>query len=219
MSPEDRDRLLEALAAHVPFDGWGATALQRAAEDLGLDPALAADAFPGGARAQALALAAWADRRMLAALAEPAAAEELPRLKVRERVSLALKARFAALAPYREAVRRSLPLFALPHNAPAGLTQLHRTSDAVWNAIGDLSTDHNWYSKRFLLSGVISATTLYWLEDKSEGQARTWAFLDRQLVRVVKLGGRFGQAAKKILGLPDRLLQRGLKTGGRGFGP
>ena len=32
-----RDSLMPALLAHVPFDGWSATALRRAAEDCGVD--------------------------------------------------------------------------------------------------------------------------------------------------------------------------------------
>ncbi len=217
MSGEERDRLLEALLTHVPFDGWGDTALRRAAADIGLDPAVAADLLPSPS-AQVAAFSAWADRQMLARLATPEAADDLARMKVRERVSLALQTRFELLAPHKEALRRSLSHYAFPTNAAAGLTALHRTSDAVWNAIGDSSTDHNWYSKRFLLSGVISATTLYWLEDKSEGNERTWAFLDRQLARVVKLGGRLGKGMKELLSLPDRLLQRGIKAGRKGFG-
>ena len=217
MSPEDRDRLLEALLPHVPFDGWGEAGLRQAAADLGLDPAAAADALPNAA-AQVAAFAAWADRQMLARLEAPEAADALARMKVRERVSFALKSRFELLAPHKEAVRLALRHYAFPTNAAAGLTALHRTSDAVWNAIGDASTDYNWYSKRFLLSGVISATTLYWLEDRSEDHARTWAFLDRQLLQVVKIGGRLGKGMKQLLSLPDRLLQQGMKAGRTGFG-
>lgn len=207
MTTPDRDRLLEALLTHVPFDGWGPLALSHAAQDLEIDPALAAEAFPGGAAAQVAAFSAWADRRMLQALE----GQDLGSLKVRHRVALALRTRFEALAPYKEAVRRGLAHFALPQHAASGLAALHRTSDAIWNLAGDGSTDHNWYSKRLLLSGVISATTLHWLDDRSEGNERTWAFLDRQIDRVVQIGGRLGKGMNRLLSLPDRLFQPGLR--------
>lgn len=209
----DREALLEALLTHVPFDGWGPVALGHAARDLGLDPTLAAELFPGGAADQVAAFAAWADRRMLGALK----GQDLGSLKVRHRVALALRTRFELLAPYKEAVRRGLTHFALPQNAPAGLATLHRTADAVWNLVGDGSTDHNWYSKRLLLAGVLSAATLYWLDDRSEGHTETWSFLDRQIDRVMQIGGQLGKGMNRLLSLPDRLLQTGLR-GRRRFG-
>lgn len=199
----DRDALLEALLPHVPFDGWGKAALRHAAQDLALDPLLAADLLPDAPLAQVLAFSDWADRRMLAALA---AEEPPPRL--RARIHQAARLRFQALEPHREAVRRGLATLALPHHALAGLQALHRTSDAIWTAAGESSTDYNWYSKRLLLAGVLSATTLYWLEDRSEDSARTWDFLARKLDQAVSLGGRAGQGLQRLLNAPDRLLQR-----------
>jgi ubiquinone biosynthesis protein COQ9 len=165
-----------------------------------------------------LAFAAWADRRMSAAVAASAPPAEGERPGIRDRIAQALKARFEVLEPHREAVRRGLTVLALPHNAAAGLAALHRTADAVWTAVGDSSTDWNWYSKRLLLAGVLSATTLYWLEDKSEGHERTWAFLDRQLERVVQIGGKLGQAVKRALSFPDRVVARGMKMARKSYG-
>lgn len=200
----DRDRLLEALLPHVAFDGWGGAALRHAARDLGLDPLLAADLLPEAALAQVLAFSDWADRRML----EQLVAHDQPVPRQRDRIHLAVRLRFQALEPHREAVRRALTSLALPLNAAAGLKALHHTSDAIWNAAGDGSTDYNWYSKRLLLAGVLSATTLYWLEDRSEDSTRTWDFLTRRLDQVVRLGGRLGQGVQRLLNAPDRLAQR-----------
>jgi len=204
MTPDEKDRLLRAMLTHVAFDGWGREALVRGAEDIGLDPSLAEELLPGGPRGQIAAFADWADRAMLAALGE----EDLETLGTTARVALAVRLRFEALEPYQEAVRRSLAQLALPGGAFSGLTLLHRTSDAIWNAVGDTSTDHNWYTKRMLLGGVISATTLYWLDDRSEGKRRTWAFLDRRLRDVVRIGGHLGKTMQRALSLPDRAVQR-----------
>jgi len=217
LNADGRDRLIEALARQVPFEGWGEKALAAAAAAEGIDPVLAAELLPTAQRQQVLAFAAWADRRMAAALAAEAPAEgEAP--KFRDRIAHALRLRFDLLLPHQDAVRRGLQVLALPTNLGAGLAALHHSADAVWHALGDSSTDWNWYSKRLLLGGVISATTLYWLEDKSEGHERTWIFLDRQLERVVKLGGKLGQGVKRALSLPDKLVAKGIALARKSYG-
>jgi len=213
----ERDRLIEALARQVPFEGWGDKALAAAAEAEGIDPVLAAELVPTAARQQVLAFASWADRRMVAALAAEAPPEGDPP-SLRERVAHGLRTRFRILLPHQDAVRSGLQVLALPPNLGAGLQAVHGTADTLWNALGDSSTDWNWYSKRLLLGGVISATTLYWLEDKSEGHERTWTFLDTQLDRVVKLGGKLGQGVKRLLSLPDRMVSKGVQLVRRSYG-
>jgi ubiquinone biosynthesis protein COQ9 len=54
--------------------------------------------------------------------------------------------------------------------------------------------DFNFYTKRALLAAVITTTTLYWLDDTTEGNEESWAFLDRPIADVMK-----------ILALGDRL--------------
>jgi len=201
MTEDLRDRILEAGLPHVAFDGWDPAAFRQGAQDLGLDPELVAEYFPRGAVSMAMAFSDWADRQM----AERYAAEETEALGVTAKVALAVRLRFDVIAPYEEAVRRSLRVMGQPLRAADGLTALHRTSDAVWNLIGDTSVDHNWYTKRMLLGGVISSTTLYWLNDRSPEKEKSWQFLDRRLNDVVKVGGRLGKAMKAALSLPDRL--------------
>ena len=200
---ETRDRLIAAALAHVPFDGWTGRALRAGAADLGLDPALAANAFPGGPAELLEAFSADIDRRMLAALE----ARDLKAMKHRHRVATAVRARLELLAPQREAVRRGLSFLTLPRNAALGAKCLYRSVDAIWHAAGDTSTDYNFYTKRLLLAGVYSATLLFWLNDESEDFSETWAFLDRRLAEVIKIGGGLGRALGGLLDLPDRILR------------
>jgi len=192
-----RDALIEAALPHVPFDGWTATALRRGAEDAGLDAAQAAKAFPHGGRDMVAHFSALSDRRMLEALD----AMDLPSMRVTERVRAAVKLRLEQAEPYREAVRRSIAFLAMPQNAVLGVTLLHRTVDAIWYAAGDTAADWNWYSKRGLLAGVFGATVLYWLNDKSEGQADTWGFLDRRLQDAARFGKATGRLKERVRGL------------------
>jgi ubiquinone biosynthesis protein COQ9 len=202
---EKRVALIEAMLPDVPFDGWTRAALGAAAARIGIDEAELAALFPGGARDMVACFSRWADRRMLAALA----GQELAAMKVRERVALAVRTRLSLLEPYREAVRRALSLLALPQNAALGLRLLYETVDAVWYAAGDTATDFNFYTKRGLLAGVVAATTLYWLDDRSEGGSESAAFLDRRLADVMalpRIGARLRQSAEWLPN-PIRLMR------------
>ena len=191
---QKRERLLETALGHVPFDGWTDTSLRRAAADLGLSNADVLDAFPGGAIEALDLFMAQADRRMLADLE----AADVKSLKVRERVLLAVRSRLERVLPHREAVRRGLAALALPQNTPLALKSLYRTVDAVWYGIGDTSTDWNFYSTRAILAGVYGATLLYWLDDRSEGQVRTWDFLARRLDDAIAVPRAVGQRLDRL---------------------
>lgn len=195
----EKRSLLEAMLAHVPFDGWTAKALNLAARDAGIDNGVVLRAFPAGA---ADVLDFWVgetDAAMLRVLE----GRDLAALKVRERVKLALMTRLELAAPHREAVRRALALQALPQHAPRALKQVYRTVDAIWYAAGDTATDFNFYTKRMLLAGVYGTTLLHWLDDKSEGFAGTSAFIDRRLADVMRIQQAKGKLAKLTERLPN----------------
>jgi len=203
----ERLALLAAVLAQVPFDGWSRAALQAGAESLGLAAAAVQRHFPGGPGDAIRLFSRQADQEMLAGLA----ALDLASMKIRERVAAAVRLRLDAVADHREAVRRGLAFFALPSNGPLGLSCLYRTVDAIWYGIGDRSTDYNFYSKRLLLSCVYSSTLMFWINDKSDGEEDTWAFLERRISEVLKIGGRFGKGVGRLLALPDKLFARGAK--------
>ena len=201
---DDKRRLalLDATLRHVPFDGWTWLAIDAAARDLGIEPIEARRLFPGGPLEMVRHFSREADRQMLAALEKM----DLESMKVREKVAAGVRLRLEAIAAHREATRRALAFLALPQNAATGLQCLYRTVDAIWYAAGDTATDYNFYTKRALLSGVYSSTLLYWLNDKSDDYAASWAFLDRRIAEVLKVAGRLGKGFSSALSLPDRLL-------------
>ena len=201
---ETRQKLLEATLAHVPFDGWSLTALKAGAADAGVEDVLARNAFPGGPAELIEAFSAEMDRRMLVQLES----RDLAAMRVRDRIHAAVRTRLELLAPHKEAVRRGLSCLALPIHAPLASRCLYRTVDAMWHAAGDTSTDYNFYTKRLLLSGVYSSTLLFWLNDRSEDQAETWAFLERRIGDALRLGGTLGKSVASLLDLPDRMMAR-----------
>lgn len=174
--------LVEAALPHVAFDGWTLASFRAAVEDSGIDPALAATEAPRGALDLAVAFHRMGD----AAMVEQLGAMDLSQMRFRDRVATAVRLRLE-VADDREAVRRGTTLFALPQNAPLGAQLIWGTADAIWTALGDTSDDLNWYTKRCTLSGVYSATVLYWLGDESPEHADTWAFLDRRIDEVMQI--------------------------------
>ena len=178
-----RDALLEAMLPHVPFDGWSAAALDAGARTLDLTPDDAGVVFPGGAEAAREWLDGWADRRMIERLRET----DLSTLRIHQRVAAALKARLAALAPYREAVRLALASRVSPFGAPRAAQAVYRTVDAIWWEVGDASTDFSFYTKRGLLAAIHVSAVLYWLVDTSEDGGDTEAYIDRRIADVGRL--------------------------------
>lgn len=208
-----KDAILVAMLPDVAFDGWTDATLRRGAEAAGFHAQEAEAAFPGGPVEAACWFSAWADRQMTDALA----GADLAGMKVRERVTLAVRKRLEILIPYREAVRRASSLLSLPQNATRGPQLVYATVDAAWRAVGDTSVDYNFYTKRLLLAGVVTATTLYWLDDRSDELSDTWAFLDRRIANVMSVGKMIGQVtgrADKAAGLlahipsPTRFMRR-----------
>lgn len=178
---DTKETLLEAILPHVPFDGWGEGSFVAAVTEAGVEMGLARGLCPRGGVDLAMAYHRRGDRRMVERLTQA----DLSEMRFRDRIAAAVRMRLEAVED-KELVRRGMTLFALPHLAPDGARLIWETSDHIWTALGDSSDDANWYSKRATLSGVYSATVLYWLGDESEGHAATWAFLDRRIDGVMR---------------------------------
>ncbi|TYO90761.1 ubiquinone biosynthesis protein COQ9 [Oceanicella actignis] len=203
-----RERLVDAMLTHVPFDGWSRAAIDAAAAELGVDPAQARRLFPRGGVDAALAFHRRGDRLM----AERLAHAPLGSMRVRDRIAFAIRARIEAVAPHREAVRRAAALLALPIHAPDAARALWGTADAIWRAVGDDSQDVNWYTKRATLAAVYSAAVLYWLADESPGWVETWNFIDRRIEDVMRIerakaAFRANPLGRAFLRGPGRLLE------------
>ncbi|MBT9386404.1 COQ9 family protein [Pseudooceanicola sp. CBS1P-1] len=199
--PSARERMLDAALMHVPFDGWSETSLRAAAADSELSLEAARVLFPRGAVDMALAYHRQGDAQMVAQLQ----AEDLSGLRFSEKIARAIEIRLE-LAD-RELVRRGSTLFALPQHAADGAKAVWGTADAIWTALGDTSEDVNWYTKRMTLSGVYSATVLYWLGDDSLDGHATREFLERRIEGVMRFEKVKGRVAASPLG---RMLEKPL---------
>jgi len=172
---ELKDKLLEASLPHIIFDGWSLKSLRAAASDLGIKEGMIYTVFVDPESELIEHFSDWADRRMLARLDKM----DLESMKVRERITKAVRWRLEALSGQEEPLRRSI-LKSSPRH-------LYKTVDLIWRRAGDEAVDFNFYSKRALLAAVLSSTTIYWLDDKSQNHAKTWEFLDRRISDVMRI--------------------------------
>ncbi len=174
--------ILTAALKHVAFDGFSDKVLAGAAKEVGVDKDVLARLFPHGPLSLVEAFSASADADMQ----ERLAAIDLKHLKVRERIAAAVKARIDAIRPHKEAARRAAAFLTLPPHAALGAKLLYRTVDAMWRAVGDQSTDFNFYTKRAILAGVYSATLMRWFGDQTADETATDAFLRDRIENVMQ---------------------------------
>jgi ubiquinone biosynthesis protein COQ9 len=168
-----RAAVLREALARAPEEGFTEVTLERAAQAAKIAPAQARIAFPKGAAD----LVAYYSETLDRAMEERLAQADLARLKVRERVKAAIRARIEAVEPSKDAARRAAALLALPHNAGLALSLAYRT----WRLAGDTSADFSFYTRRALAAGVYLATLVHWFRDGSPGHGDTWRFLDRRI--------------------------------------
>ncbi len=177
---EMRDAIIDAMLAHVPFDGWTDAAIRKAGADLGLTSGYISLAFPGGPADMVDFYLQHIDEEMLKKLKR----RKLNNMGITRRIRTAIEVRIKINTTHKEAVLRTVTFLALPLNAGLSARSLWRTADAMWRAAGDTATDYNHYTKRMILSGVYASTLLVWLQDDTDDASETFDFLDRRLANV-----------------------------------
>jgi ubiquinone biosynthesis protein COQ9 len=191
------DRLLDAMLAVAPDMGWTRAALDRAAEKAGLSVGQALLSAPNGVPDVLDAFGKRAARAAGLAVTSSTA-------KVREKVRAGVKGWLAALGAHKAAVKRAA---ATPANALSGPKGLWNAADAIWAALGDKSTDYNWYTKRMTLVAVLGSTLAAWMG--SDDEAAIDAFLDRRIENVMQFEKLKAQAKDAFAKMPDPLDQFG----------
>jgi ubiquinone biosynthesis protein COQ9 len=185
-----KTEILLAALPHVAFDGWSEEVLIRAAKQVKADPA---KIFPEGVYGLVLHFSEWADQEMLSQM-DP---KKMKSMRVRDKVALGVRERLELLAPYKEAMSAALSFMSMPPKSLHLPKLVWKTADKIWWAAGDTATDYNHYTKRILLSGVLSSTTLYWLNDQSEDHEKTWRFLDRRIDNILTVGKALSSLVKR----------------------
>ncbi len=201
-----RQAVLDAALPHAPFDGWSERMFRAAVQDAGVDSGLVLLAFPDGVID--LLDVFWSSRDRM--LTQEISRRGLHNNHQSQRISEALKIYIGLLRPHREAVRRALALQALPLNVPGGLVFLYRTVDTIWRAVGDKSTDFNFYTKRATLAAVVVSVMTHWLGEGGDDVDAMHGFIERRIGNVLafeKVKARVG-GMTQYLPSPGPLLGR-----------
>lgn len=179
-----KNRIIEAALPNIAFDGWTMATLTKAAIEAGYSQAMVISVFPAGEKDAIRHFSTMADEWMVHALkgTNPVS------LRVRDRVTLAVRKRLEALESYKEAEKLAVAYWMRPFRKFEGVKLVWKTADVIWQWAGDTATDYNRYTKRGLLSGVLTSTLLYWMGDTSENHRDTWEFLDRRIENVMTIG-------------------------------
>lgn len=177
-----RDAILEAALKIAPFEGWTNLTLKRAVRDAGYPEGSAELYFENGISD----LLDYWSASLNSQTAQDIEQLDLETLKIRERVTQGVLLRLQAIGRHEEAARRASARLIMPDLAAKGVRQIWEAADMIWRAIGDTSTDANYYSKRAILSSVIGATLPIWLSDQSEDKAAARAFLDKRIENVME---------------------------------
>jgi ubiquinone biosynthesis protein COQ9 len=151
---ETEQKVLDEALRLAPEMGWTSTMTRKAGLAAGLTPPETELLLPHGPQDLAALLSRRHDAAMTAALetVDPSA------LKIRERIARAVEARIAAAMADERAVRRWAGFLTLPGNLGLGARLYWESADRIWRWAGDTATDENHYTKRGILSGLLTST-------------------------------------------------------------
>ncbi len=186
-----RTNLIKAMITHVPFDGWTWEAMEQGAIDIGYEKKKTSlerikifkELFKNGSIdfidifSEIIDLEVKENYNLI---------EEKPE-RVPEKIKKIIMIRLNLCQKYKEAVRSSISLSAIPVNAKISLNVLYRTCNSIWRIAGDKSTDFSFYTRRISLAAVYTSTLLFWLNDNSNNNIDTEFFLDRRLKDIGKI--------------------------------
>ena len=186
-----RKDLIRAMLTHVPFDGWTWESMEQGAVDINFERKKTSslrikifkDLFKNGPIdfidifSEIIDLEVKENYNLI----------ELKPERVPEKIKKIIMIRLNLCQRYKEAVRSSISLTAMPVNARASLKILYRTCNSIWRIAGDKSTDFSFYTRRISLAAVYSSTLLFWLNDNSNNNIETEFFLERRLKDISKI--------------------------------
>ena len=183
--------LIRGMLTHVPFDGWTWEAMEQGAVDINFEKTktpsfrikIFKDLFKNGpidfidVFSEIIDLEVKENYNLI----------EFKPERVPEKIKKIIMLRLNLCQKYKESVRSSVSITAMPVNARASLKILYRTCNSIWRIAGDKSTDFSFYTRRISLAAVYTSTLLFWLNDNSINNVETEFFLERRLKDISKI--------------------------------
>lgn len=181
-SHDMRRAVLDAALPIAAFDGWTSATLRQACKACDLPDGADALYFPDGPLELINFWASECDSAIETALSEL----DLETTKIRDKVTAGVIARLEAIGPHTAAAKRASARLSLPDAIGQAPKQIWAAADTIWRAIGDTSTDYNYYSKRTVLSAVLSSSLMAWLSDSDPKKQSARAFVDARIENVMQ---------------------------------
>ena len=188
---QTRFDLIRAMLTHVPFDGWTWEAMEQGAKDIGFDkkktPSIRIKIFKSLFKNGSIDFIDIFSEMIDLEVKEKYELIESKPTRIPEKIKKIIMIRLNLCEKYKEAVRSSISLTAIPKNSKISFNILYRTCNSMWRMAGDKSTDFSFYTRRMSLAAVYISTLLFWLNDKSSNNVETEFFLDRRLNDIRKI--------------------------------
>ena len=181
---ELKDEIIINALKNINFDGWSKKSILTGFKSQNNIEEMYNKLFPNGVIDSIIHFGDLADRLMIKKYLEGDIKEQ----RIPEKIKSLLISRFEILNPYKEAVRRSVAILALPNNSKVALKSLYNTTDKIWGAAGDRSTDLSFYTKRASLAGIYTSTFMFWLGSIDPNLKKVDEFIDRRLANINFIG-------------------------------
>ena len=191
INKKTKTELLLSFLENVPFDGWSWETLYFSAFDIGLIKSKKLSEIKKGNIRNLFnnslvniiqEFNIYLDNEMKESFKK----SKSKNLRIPDKIKSQIILRLKAANKFKEAVRISLGMMALPKNSKIALNMLYKTCDIIWRDCGDKSTDFSFYTKRLILSGVYSSTLSYWLNESDFTKVED--FLQRRLNNISNFG-------------------------------
>jgi ubiquinone biosynthesis protein COQ9 len=184
--------ILSKLLPLAAINGWTKDNLQVAASQAGETTQSLSILMPHGITS---AISTWQhelDAAMLAKVKQEGWQSERTRDKIAQCVWTRLELIGAHHDAFHHATRQRL------WHPVTVKRDIWHSADAIWNLVGDASTDYNHYTKRALLSKLLFKTTLSYLGDTSPNYQDTRSYLTTQIEQIIARGQKLS-SAKPVL--------------------
>jgi len=198
-SHKARADILAAMLPQAAFDGWTQKSLRAAVKNTDLPKGAEELYFPQGP----LEVIRFWSEQMNAAVETDLAELDQATMKIRDKVTAGVLSSLYAIGPHDEAARRAIARMSLPDALGQGPKQLWSAADTIWRAIGDTSTDGNYYSKRTILAGVIGSTMTVWLSEDEPQKPKARKFLDDRIANVMSFEKAKWDFKKRTANMPN----------------
>lgn len=175
MTLKNKQKLIKAALPYIEMRGWTLDALKECAETENIDFAEFTKAFPKDINDILSFIHSDVTAQMLKTLEKT----NLTKMKVKDRMTLAVMTRFKLMKPYQAAFEKGR--YDVIKRGLLATKILFTICDAMWHGIGDTSTDFSYYTKRLSLATIYGSTFSYWLTDTSPDFVNTAMFFERRL--------------------------------------